>query len=160
MTDLTELLIERYCYADTETEGRLYLPEDEDDDEHDYLYTLERPWLEGPEGGLPFESCIPDGTYELIPHTRPKNRGDVYALRNPALGVYYTKQDRGQREGRYLILIHSANKVSQVVGCIAPGLVRTIAENLRQVRSSRLALERIMAHKRTTLTINGDCGTG
>lgn len=147
------LHLERYCYSETETEGRLYLPENDD-----FLYTLERPWIAGPAGGMPFESCVPDGRYELIAYER-QNGDHVYALRNPDLGVYFTQQDRGTREGRYKILIHSANWVGQVVGCIAPGLVRTIADNRRMVRSSRRAVAQIMARRRTLLIIGPDLGT-
>ena len=147
------LHLERYCYSEAETEGRLYLPEHDD-----YLYTLERPWIAGPAGGLPFESCVPDGQYELI-HYERQNGDHVYALRNTDLGVYFTKQDRGTREGRYKILMHSANKVAQVKGCIAPGLVRTIADDIRQVRSSRRAVAKIMAHKRSSIIIAPDLGT-
>ena len=110
-------------------------------------------------GGMPFESCVPDGEYQLIEHARP-NGDQVLALRNPDCGVYYTEQERGDRPGRYLILIHSANWVEQVVGCIAPGLVRTIAENKRMVRSSRAAMRKIMARKYTSLLIEPALGTG
>lgn len=150
---MSELILERCCYSETETEGRLYLPEDDD-----YLYTLERPWIKGPPGGLPFESCVPDGRYELIPHHRP-NGDHVYALRNPDLGVYYTREERADRPGRYLILLHSANWVEQIIGCIAPGKSRTIAENKRMVRSSRDAMREIMSHRRKSIKIVPDCGT-
>ncbi len=151
---MQQLILERYCYSETETEGRLYYSKNDDE----YLYTLERPWIPGPAGGLPFESCVPDGKYELVPYTRSKGKGDVYALRNIALGVYFTKQDRGAREGRYKILIHSGNIVAHVEGCIMPGLVRTIADNMRQVRSSRLALQKIMARPRTSIIIRPALG--
>ena len=146
------LTLERYAYAETETEGRLWL------DDETALYTLERPWLPGLPGGMPFESCVPDGEYELIPHQR-QNGDQVFALRNPDCGVYYTEQERGNNPGRYLILIHSANWVEQVVGCIAPGLVRTIANNKRMVRSSRAAMQKIMAQKWDSLIIEPACGT-
>ena len=126
------------------------------DDE--YIHTLERPWIAGLPGGMPFESCVPDGEYELIEHTRP-NGDRVFALRNPDCGVYYTDQERAGRDGRYLILIHSANWVEQVVGCIAPGLVRTIANNKRMVRSSRQAVSRIMAKRWKTILIEPALGT-
>lgn len=150
---MTQLTLERYCYSETETEGRLYLPGYED-----FLYTLERPWIEGPAGGLPFESCVPDGRYELVPHSRP-NGDQVYALRNPDLGVFYTREERGTRPGRYLILLHSANWVEQIIGCIAPGLARTIAENKRMVRSSRAAMALIMARKCSSIIIAPVLGT-
>ena len=151
---VTDLVLERFCYSETETEGRLYLPELH----NDYLCTLERPWIAGPHGGMPFESCVPDGKYQLVAHRR-QNDDQVYALRNPALGVFYTKQERGDLEGRYLILLHSATWVEQVVGCIAPGLVRTIAENKRMVRASRDAMRQIMARRRASITIRTALGT-
>jgi hypothetical protein len=83
----------------------------------------------------------------------------VYALRNPDLAVYYTQQERGNNPGRYLILIHSANWVEQGVGCIAPGLVRTIADNKRMVRSSRLAVSKVMATRYDSILIEPDLGT-
>lgn len=107
---------------------------------------------------MPFESCVPDGLYELLPHERP-NGDYVFALRNPDLAVYYTEQERGSKPGRYLILIHSANWVEQIIGCIAPGLVRTIANNKIMVRSSRLAMRKIMATKYDTLLIEPALGT-
>jgi hypothetical protein len=149
---MKQLLLNRYCYSDTETEGTLWL------DDETTLCSLERPWIGGLPGGMPFESCVPDGEYELIPHSRP-NGDKVYALRNPDLDVYYTQQERGDRPGRYLILIHAANWVEQVVGCIAPGLTRTIAENKRMVRSSRIAVQQIMARKFDSILIAPDLGT-
>lgn len=149
---MSTLRLVRYCYSDTETEGRLYI-----ENEH-VLFTLERAWRPGPAGGMPFESCVPDGSYQLIPHTRP-NGDAVLALRNPDLGVYYTEQERGGRPGRYLILIHAANIVAEVVGCIAPGMVRTIANNQRMVRSSREAMRAIMAGQWDTLDIQPTKGT-
>ena len=150
---MSQLVLHRFNYSPTETEGLLYLSNDEKP-----LHTLERPWIAGAAGGMPFESCVPDGEYELIPHQRPS--GDfVYALRNPDLSVYYTNEERAGRDGRYLILIHSANWVEQVVGCIAPGLVRTIAENKRMVRSSRNAVAKIMAGQYESILIKPACGT-
>lgn len=147
---MSRLILERYCYSETETEGRLWLDDD------DFVYTLERPWRAGMPGGVSFESCVPDGTYELVPHTRP-NGHEVYALRNPALHVYYTAEERGDRPGRYLILIHSGNTVDDVVGCIAPGEVRTIHNNRRFVASSRRAMNRIMDYEWDEIEIRPLC---
>ena len=148
---MTTLTLERFAYTPTETEGRLWL------NDEDYVYTLERPWIDGLPGGMPFESCVPDGQYDLIAHRRP-NGDDVFALRNPDCHVYYTDQERAGRPGRYLILIHSANWVEEVVGCIAPGLVRTIASNKRMVRSSREAMRRILDSGATRLVIEPAVG--
>lgn len=149
---MTQLVLQRHCYGETETEGVLWLKHD------DEVHTLERPWIDGVPGGMPFESCVPDGEYDLIPHRR-QNGDEVYALRNPDCHVYYTKEERGNKPGRYLILIHSANWVEQVVGCIAPGLVRTIAENKIMVRSSRAAIAKIMATKYESILIEPVLGT-
>jgi len=149
---MTQLILERFNYSETETEGHLWLNDNE------FVHTLERPWIDGVPGGMPFESCVPDGEYMLIQHERP-NGDRVFALRNPDLHVYYTKQERGSEPGRYLILCHSANYVEQVVGCIAPGMVRTIYENKRMVRSSREAMRKIMSRKYTSIEIRPACGT-
>lgn len=147
-----ELVLQRFCYSETETEGLLWL------NAKDCVYTLERPWRAGPSpGGLPFESCVPDGSYDLIAHQRPS--GDhVLALRNPDLGVFYTKERRTDNVGRYLILIHAANFVDQVVGCIAPGTGRTIYDNRRMVTNSREAMRKIMARKYTSIRIEPALG--
>ncbi len=149
---MTELVLQRYCYSETETEGRLWLNDDE------YVYTLERPWIDGMPGGMSFESCVPDGQYELIQHRRP-NGDNVLALRNPDLAVYYSKDERPHNEGRYLILIHSGNYVDDVVGCIAPGMTRTIYNNRRMVGASRNAMRRIMLQDWKTILIESECGT-
>ena len=141
-----KLILERFCYSDLNTQGKLWLEDDT------FLWTLERPWLPGMSGGMPFESCIPDGTYKLLSHMRPSGE-KVYALHNPELGVYYTDQERAGRAGRYLILIHSANWVEQVVGCIAPGMTSTIADNKRMVRSSRQAMKKVMAKDYKSIVI-------
>jgi len=150
---MKQLLLQRYSYSETETEGRLWT------DGEDYLYTLERPWIAGDDGGVPYESCVPDGEYELLPHVRP-NGDHVYALRNPDLGVFYTREERGDRQGRFLILIHAGNYVDDVVGCIAPGLSRTIYNNRRMVTSSRDAMRKLMETKWASLLIEPYCGTG
>lgn len=149
---MTELVLKRYCYSDTHTEGRLYLPSDE------HFYTMERPWIGGVPGGMPFKSCVPDGQYELIPYRR-SNGDDVYALRNPDLGVYFTKDEKGDAPGRYKILCHAGNFVEDVVGCIAPGIGTTIHNNRPMVTSSRQAMKRIMAHKWETIIIKPTGGT-
>lgn len=151
---MRQLILERYHYGPGITEAIMWLGEDA-------ICTLEKPWRSGAPGGLSFESCILDGVYSLRPHTRPS--GDkVLALTNPKLGVYYRAEDRPHGIGRYLILIHTANWVEEVVGCIAPGLVRTIANNKIMVRSSRAAMKKIMTYvgtQKAQIEIVCVCGT-
>lgn len=79
--------------------------------------TIEKPWL----NNKPFVSCVPHGTYELVPFTR-QNGDHVYALYNPDLDVYVDEDERPEDSGRYSILIHIANWSEELMGCIAPGL--------------------------------------
>ena len=142
------LKLVRFAYTPTETQGIL----------NDKWYTIERPWIKGPHpGGLSFESCIPDGSYKLIPHTRP-NGDKVVALVNPRLCVWYQKDERPDVWGRYLVLIHSGNYVEHVVGCIAPGLSRTIYQNRMMVGASRAAMSQINVRKYDRLIISTTLG--
>lgn len=122
------LTLDRFSYSPTETEGILRAGPYE-------LATIECPWIPAEtRGGLPFRSCVPDGEYDLEPWTRPKGE-EVYRLYNPDLGVYRSPQERPNGEGRYLILMHIANWVSDVRGCIAPGLHRAFLINRSMGRS-------------------------
>ena len=145
------LTLTRYAYTPTETQGVLQAG-------NEFFQTIERPWIKGPHiGGASFESCIPDGRYKLVKHTRP-NGDKVVALVNPRLGVWYQKEDRPDVWGRYLVLIHSGNYVSDIVGCIAPGLTRTIYNNRFMVGASRAAMNRINVQKYDTLVIKSGLG--
>ena len=154
---MTELILERFNYSPTETEGRIKL------DDGTTLYTLERPWRPDGPGGMPGESCVPDGRYELLPHVRPSDGADVLALRNPDLHVYYTPAERGDRPGRDLILIHVANWVSELRGCIAPGTERGPLADRVAVKHSADAMDILMdyvdANAVTHLLIRPACGT-
>lgn len=75
--------------------------------------TIEREWL----NNRSFVSCIPAGEYQLIPHERP-NGDNVFAVVNEALGIYRYPHPGAKRD---LILIHSANTMGELAGCIAPG---------------------------------------
>jgi hypothetical protein len=119
-----DLMLVRWAYGRTFTLGSLPIA-------GQVLATIERPWIPDPDtdtelAGKENESCVPDGEYTLRPHYSEKYPADswAYALVNPGLGVYYSDADipAGQKYGRSKILIHPANYVRQLQGCIAPGL--------------------------------------
>lgn len=136
---MKHLLLERQPSTTDHTEGFLSF-----DDE--ILATIEQEWREHPDGnpgGENDNSCVPAGKYELIPHTRQDEK-KVVALVNEDLGVYYLKKDRPNDKGRYLILFHIGNWVSDIVGCIAPGLSKGPSIRGVMVRKSAIAMRRLM----------------
>lgn len=148
----SKLTLERFAYTPTEVQGILSNPDGEQ------FYTIERPWIPGPHpGGASFESCVPDGNYNLIKHTRPDGTKTV-ALINSRLGVWYQADDRPDDWGRYLILIHAGNTSADVVGCVAPGLFRTIYNNKLMVTNSRVAMRRLKPQKYDKITIKSALG--
>jgi hypothetical protein len=93
------------------------------------LATLEEPWRPDPDGpggqrreGALLESCVPDGTYRLSPHSSQR-WPNVWRLSNPRLGVYDWPGEipRGQPWGRSAILIHNGNTAADILGCILVG---------------------------------------
>jgi hypothetical protein len=124
------IVLERFAYLDDCTRGVLTVG-------NQSFQTIERPWVkntDGP-GGMPFESCVPDGEYRLRHYTRPSGK-KAFILSNSDKGVYEQEADMEGAVGRYLILIHPGNTTADVVGCIAPGL--TGAD--RSVGNSRAAM--------------------
>lgn len=158
--------IYRHAYLPHVTLGRLYV-------DSLILPTLEEPWIANPAGpggqrrnralGIR-ESCVPDGRYRLIPHTRP-NGDRVLALVNPELGIYYRDVDipHGQGWGRSYVLIHAGNTVDDIEGCILLGTIFGEMDGMPAVLSSRAAVDRFYSVMRPdrehTLTIAPTLGT-
>lgn len=136
-------ILMRYAYLTTCTLGRLELD--------DLTFeTIERPWERNPEGpgGLHDVSCVPDGLYKLEPHDSPAHPNTL-VLVAPALGVYAEALPHDptlngqQRWGRVACLIHPGNSVSDVNGCIAPGLRMALRDEEFWVFDSRRAFEQL-----------------
>ncbi|HMR89730.1 MAG TPA: DUF5675 family protein [Saprospiraceae bacterium] len=89
--------------------------------------TLELPWLNNKRR----ESCIPTGTYEVIRRTSPKYGEHFHILNVP---------------DRDAILIHNANYVRELKGCIAPGVNHTDidGDGLRDVTSSKATMKLLL----------------
>lgn len=105
---------------------------------------------------MPEHSCIPMGTYTLVPHTSTRLHEDdgktplrTWALVNPALGITHSPDDPlpggiGYPH-RSECLIHPANYASQLEGCIAPGARRapTLGNGPMMVTDSRATFKLI-----------------
>ena len=83
-------------------------------------FTVECPWLDN----APFVSCVPVGRYLLEAHSSSR-RGETWALVGETVSHYASALPR------YACLLHVANTVEDVVGCIGPGLLATEHGNAR-----------------------------
>lgn len=155
------VLLVRYAYLPTVTLGLLYVA-------NRMFATLEEPWVADPAGpggqrrelGKQ-ESCAPDGIYILEPHNGPKFQ-DVWALVNPALGVYHGSIPTGSLYGRSDILIHNGNTTDDTEGCILIGLTHGRLNGKDAVLGSQTALESlrsILGRGTHQLTIRPIAGT-
>ena len=127
------------------------------------ICTLERPWIPNPHGagGLPRESCVPDGDYVLEPFDGSRFQ-NVYRLANPLLGVYTATRPAGQTWGRTAILIHVGNTIDDVIGCIAVGTAHSVNGGRNVVLRSGEAMNRIrqaLGNETHTLRIRATRGT-
>lgn len=92
------------------------------------LQTLELPWLPEPgqQCGRPDRSCVPAGLYLLDPHNTA-SKPFTWALVNQSLGIYHEMPNPPPAcLIRTACLIHVANKVSQLEGCIGVGRDREL----------------------------------
>lgn len=103
LTDMTALTINR-TYLPTGTTGQM------SGTPRPYS-TVELAWA----NNAPDKSCVPEGTYDLIPYDSPTH-GPTWYLSNAALGV------GGAGAARSFCELHAANYPRQLLGCIAAGL--------------------------------------
>lgn len=109
------LTLERRAYTPHFTVGKLHF-------NGEALWTMEAPWIpDFYHGSLPFKSCVPEGTYQIMPHSSDKYP-ETWLFYNSALKVYPYPDDRPESLGRYVCLFHVANFASELSGCIAPGM--------------------------------------
>ena len=111
--------------------GELYL-----NDEF-VCFTVEKPW----KGNQSFHSCVPHGTYKLMPWSSSKHP-DTFYLFNPANNVYRYQQP--DPSARYAILIHPANYAKDVEGCIGLGDNFSVYGGLPMVTNSKKTTARVI----------------
>lgn len=98
------ITLQRFAYTPWGVFGRLVY--------NDFrAFTVERPWLDNKAR----ESCIPDGLYDLQWFDSPKF-GPTWAI----VGGTVSLQPDGKAK-RSLVLIHPANTMDDLLGCIGLG---------------------------------------
>jgi hypothetical protein len=91
------------------------------------LYTLELEW----KNNNPKVSCIPPGTYRVVPHGWEKDSPVKYPRTWRLLDV----------PNRSDILLHIGNYVRNTLGCILPGMGMQITQKFSMVSDSGTAIE-------------------
>jgi len=114
------------------------------------LTTLELPWVPDllAPCGVKGRSCVPVGAYALVPHHSEKHP-QSWALVNHDLWVYHQDEEvPADRKGlaRTECLLHIANYVRQLEGCIAVGLyMAEDARHVRMLQNSTMGMSRLRA---------------
>jgi hypothetical protein len=112
------------------------------------LLVIEPPWIgDGYPSGKPYESCIPEGLYQLSKHNGTKYK-DTWAFVNHDLGVYHWPVPEARR---HTCVFHAANYPMQLTGCAAPGKTYEASYTGWGVGASRDA----MAYLRDYITVKG-----
>jgi len=106
--------------------------------------SLERPWIAAQPAGAKGISCVPGGTYRLALHDTEAHPRS-FALVNEEIGVYHYELPPG-KPGRTACLIHVANWVSELRGCIALGMERTLNGDAWMLRRSKIAVDDFYSH--------------
>lgn len=131
------LVLERYAYTETMgVFGRVRgvpFP----------CVTVEQAW----HGNRPYESCIPEGLYQLVPVTSPRY-ARTFALVNPDLRVFASQADCEREGDRFACLIHAANRAAELAGCIAPGEAEGVLGGEWAVIRSGITLNKLLAYIR------------
>lgn len=110
--------------------------------------------LEDIPGGSDEGEPVPAGEYRLVLHDSAKY-GKVWAMVNPALGVYHQPGDipKGSK-GRFACLFcHSGNRAEDTLGCILIGLGRGENETVVNSRAAVEVLKKNLPWVEHSLTI-------
>lgn len=112
--------LERFAYTPMGTFGRLRV------DDRFECFSVERPWQHNEPG----TSCIPEGAYPLV------------------MGFFhhggYSAYEITHVVGRSAILIHKANTMDELRGCVAPGMRLGFLKGRWAVLESAVAFDQFM----------------
>jgi hypothetical protein len=126
------LRLDRNAFTPWGTFGVLEFPT------YEKFYTVERPWLDNEA----YVSCIPDGVYELTKRHSP-------VVHRTSGGEFPEGWEITDVPGRTFIMIHPANWMGDLAGCIGVGMDYRITQNRSgeyapSVMNSRKAFQRVM----------------
>lgn len=124
---MNTITLVRFAYAPDGTFGRIKLPEGWS------CFTVERPWKDN----KPFESCIPDGVYDL-----KKRRSPV--VERASGGDYIEGWEVCDVQGRSYIMIHPGNWPINFQGCIGVGKKYMVMQGANGVTESRATFADLM----------------
>ena len=99
----------------------------------DVFFTVEQPWRFNRQ----FESCIPDGVYNVEPHHSEKFMFSWALVGN---GVVHGETDECLR---YDCLFHVANHADEVQGCIGVGDTIGFFDGSQAVRNSLVSMRKL-----------------
>lgn len=122
------IMLDRLLMTSTFTLGKMVVTGDHGIELFECI-SLELPWR----GNQPRTSCVPEGRYPMKLEWSPSFRANLWELKDVP--------------GRDEVKIHAANYVTQLRGCIAPGLkaVDINGDGTLDISSSRVAFVRLMA---------------
>lgn len=110
----------RFAYTKLGAFGKLYI------DDAFIGYTVERPWL----NNKPYESCIPEGAYKMVPSRYNRGGYDAYEVLNVP--------------DRTHIKLHVGNTMADVVGCVGMGNELGYIDHKWAVLNSKATFTRFM----------------
>lgn len=125
---MTKVHIHRIAFLPTATVGRLLL------EGTDPLWTLEPPLR----NNLRSVSCIPEGTYEVVPFDSKKHGKVMEVTKVP---------------GRSAILFHALNRAKETQGCIGTGLGFGLTSGEPRISGSRSAMSDLISLATRTFTL-------
>lgn len=117
----------RDTFNENETLGKIYI-------EHEFIcHTIELPWRDNKQS----ISCIPEGCYPLKLRYSP-------IVKRTTKGDYEEGYEITNVPDRIYVMIHVANRASELEACVAPGMKRGKLYGENAVLQSRVAFDKLM----------------